>query len=198
MLHPVFGAMPLLSTMPLLSILRSVLRSLVAAGLCFLLMANPAEAARDTDSYDGNIFALYAGNGSLVPPATTLKDALEKERTSVIVFYLDDSSTSKIFAPVVSELQRLWGREVDLLPFTTDAFQGDASQDRSDPATYWHGTIPQVVVIDGKGKVLLDEDGQVPLEAINAAISAATGIEAPAEGSTTISFNELNTEVLSR
>ena len=192
MLHPLF------STMPLLSIMRSVLRTLIAAGLCLLLLASPSDAARDTDSYDGNIFALYAGNGSLVPPATTLKDALAKERTSVIVFYLDDSSTSKIFAPVVSELQRLWGREVDLLPFTTDAFQGDNSQDPAYLATYWHGTIPQVVVIDGKGKILLDEDGQVPLEAINAAISAATGIEAPAQGSTTISFNELNTEVLSR
>ena len=189
---------PLISTMPLLSIMRSVLRSLLAAGFCLLLIASPAEAARDTDSYDGNIFALYAGNGSLVPPTTTLKDALQKERTSVIVFYLDDSSTSKIFAPVVSELQRLWGREVDLLPFTTDAFQGDDSQDPADPATYWHGTIPQVVVINGEGKVLLDQDGQVPLEAINAAISTATGIEAPAQGSTTISFNELNTEVISR
>ncbi|AKN62204.1 thioredoxin [Synechococcus sp. WH 8020] len=184
--------------MPLLSIMRPVLRSLIAVGLSLLLLASPSEAARDTDSYDGNIFALYAGNGSLVPPPTTLKDALENERTSVIVFYLDDSSNSKIFSPVVSELQRLWGRELDLLPFTTDAFQGEDSQDPSEPATYWHGTIPQVVVIDGKGNVLLDEDGQVPLEAINAAISAATGIEAPAQGSTSISFNELNTEVLSR
>ena len=192
MLHQQF------STMPLLSIMRPVLRSLIAVGLSLLLLASPSEAARDTDSYDGNIFALYAGNGSLVPPPTTLKDALENERTSVIVFYLDDSSNSKIFSPVVSELQRLWGRELDLLPFTTDAFQGVDSQDPSEPATYWHGTIPQVVVIDGKGNVLLDEDGQVPLEAINAAISAATGIEAPAQGSTTISFNELNTEVLSR
>ena len=181
-----------------LSTIRSVLRSLFVLGLCLLLNANPSLAARDTDSYDGNIFSLYAGNGSLVPPATTLKDALEKERTIVVVFYLDDSSTSKVFAPVVSELQRLWGRELDLLPLTTDAFQGEDSQDPSEPATYWHGTIPQVVVIDGKGNVLLDEDGQVPLEAINAAISAATGIEAPAQGSTTISFNELNTEVLSR
>ncbi len=190
--------LPLFSTMPLLSIIRPVLRSLIAVGLSLLLLASPSEAARDTDSYDGNIFALYAGNGSLVPPPTTLKDALENERTSVIVFYLDDSSNSKIFSPVVSELQRLWGRELDLLPLTTDAFQGEDSQDPSEPATYWHGTIPQVVVIDGKGNVLLDEDGQVPLEAINAAISAATGIEAPAQGSTTISFNELNTEVLSR
>ena len=190
--------LPLFSTMPLLSIMRPVLRSLIAVGLSLLLLASPSEAARDTDSYDGNIFALYAGNGSLVPPPTTLKDSLENERTSVIVFYLDDSSNSKIFSPVVSELQRLWGRELDLLPLTTDAFQGEDSQDPSEPATYWHGTIPQVVVIDGKGNVLVDEDGQVPLEAINAAISAATGIEAPAQGSTTISFNELNTEVLSR
>ncbi len=184
--------MYLFSTLPLF------LRSLCVFGLCFLLTATPAGAARDTDSYDGNIFALYAGNGSLVPPATTLKDSLASGRTSVIVYYLDDSSTSKIFSPVVSELQRLWGREVDLLPFTTDAFQGDDTQDPEEPAAYWHGTIPQVVVIDSNGHIVLDEDGQVPLGTINAAISAATGIQAPDQGSTTVSFNELNTEVLSR
>ena len=65
--------------MPLLSIMRPVLRSLIAVGLSLLLLASPSEAARDTDSYDGNIFALYAGNGSLVPPPTTLKDSLENE-----------------------------------------------------------------------------------------------------------------------
>ena len=43
-----------------------LLRSVIAV-LSFCLIVLPVQAARDTDSYDGNIFALYAGNGSLDP-----------------------------------------------------------------------------------------------------------------------------------
>ena len=174
-----------------------LIRSVVAV-LALVLIALPAQAIRETDSYDGNIFALYAGNGSLVPPAVTLADSQQAGRTSVIVYYLDDSRTSKAFSPAVSELQRLWGNSVDLLPLTTDALQGRATNHRTDPAHYWHGIVPQVVVIDGNGQLLLDEDGQVPLEKINAAISEATGLPAPQGESMSLSFNELNTEVISR
>jgi hypothetical protein len=170
----------------------------IAVVLSLVVMVLPAQAIRETDSYDGNIFALYAGNGSLVPPAVTLAESQQAGRTSVIVYYLDDSRTSKAFSPSVSELQRLWGNSVDLLPLTTDALQGRANSDRTDPAHYWHGIVPQVVVIDAKGQVLLDEDGQVPLEKINSAISEATGIPAPQGQSMSLSFNELNTEVISR
>ena len=38
------------------------------AAVVFLLPLSPVQAARGTDSYDGNIFALYAGDGALVPP----------------------------------------------------------------------------------------------------------------------------------
>ncbi len=174
-----------------------LIRSIVAV-LALVLMALPAQAIRETDSYDGNIFALYAGNGSLVPPAVSLADSQQSGRTSVIVYYLDDSRTSKAFSPAVSELQRLWGNSVDLLPMTTDALQGRATNDRTDPAHYWHGIVPQVVVIDGDGQLLFDEEGQVPLEQINAAISEATGLPAPQGESMSLSFNELNTEVISR
>ena len=51
-----------------------LLRSIVAV-LSLMLLAMPAMAIRETDSYDGNIYALYAGNGSLVPPATTLQES---------------------------------------------------------------------------------------------------------------------------
>ena len=170
----------------------------IAVVLSLVVMVLPAQAIRETDSYDGNIFALYAGNGSLVPPAVTLAESQQAGRTSVIIYYLDDSRTSKAFSPSVSELQRLWGNSVDLLPLTTDALQGRANSDRTDPAHYWHGIVPQVVVIDAKGQVLLDEDGQVPLEKINSAISEATGIPAPQGQSMSLSFNELNTEVISR
>jgi hypothetical protein len=84
------------------------------------------------------------------------------------------------------------------MPLTTDALQDRIDRGVSDPAHYWHGRIPQVVVINGEGRLLLDEEGQVPLEAINVAISEATGLPAPEGVSTSLSFNELNTEVLTR
>ena len=175
-----------------------LLRSLLGLLCAITLIGAPVQASLTSDSYDGNIYALYAGNGSLVPPATTLADSQAAGRTSVLVFYLDDSSTSKAFSPVASELQRLWGRSVDLMPLTTDTLQNRKAEGAGDPATYWHGRIPQVVVLNGEGSVLLDQDGQVPLDAINQAISKATGIPAPEGVSTSLSFNELNTEVQTR
>lgn len=175
-----------------------LLNSLLGLLLAITLLGSAAHASLSDDRYDGNIYALYAGNGSLVPPATTLKDSLEAQRTSVLIFYLDDNSSSKAYAPAVSELQRLWGRSVDLMPLTTDALQGRQVEGKNDPANYWHGRIPQVVVLDGSGTVLLDEEGQVPLEAINKAVSKATGLPAPQGVSTSLSFNELNTEVQTR
>jgi len=175
-----------------------LLNSLLGLLLAITLMGPAANASLTDDRYDGNIYALYAGNGSLVPPSTTLKTSQDAGRTSILIFYLDDSSTSKAFAPSVSELQRLWGRAVDLMPFTTDALQGRPTEGPTDPASYWHGRIPQVVVLDGSGTVLLDEEGQVPLDTINKAISKATGLPAPEGVSTSLSFNELNTEVQTR
>ena len=168
--------------------------------VALLLLVSPAQAILNDDNYDGNIYALYAGNGSLVPPANTLEDTLADQRTAVIVYYLDDSAVSKRFAPVVSELQRLWGRGIDLLPLTIDPLQGRQPTGAADPASYWRGQIPQVVVIDPNGEVVFDQEGQVPLGSINDAISRATGLPAPElpainqEGS----FNEVNIEVTTR
>ena len=165
-----------------------------------LLLVSPAQAVLNDDNYDGNIYALYAGNGSLVPPANTLEDTLADQRTAVIVYYLDDSAVSKRFAPVVSELQRLWGRGIDLLPLTIAPLQGRQPTGAADPASYWRGQIPQVVVIDPNGEVVFDQEGQVSLGSINDAISRATGLPAPElpainqEGS----FNEVNIEVTTR
>ncbi|MEB3199630.1 MAG: thylakoid membrane photosystem I accumulation factor [Synechococcaceae cyanobacterium] len=170
---------------------------LLVCGLA--LTARPAWAALDDDRYDGNIYALYAGNGSLVPPRSSLAQALEDRRVSVLVYYLDDSSASKRFAAVVSELQRLWGQSVELMPLVTDPLQDRPDRGPADPAHYWHGEIPQVVVLDAAGKVVFEASGQVPVQQINAAISRATGLTLPASalaGSVTGSFNELNSEVV--
>ena len=169
---------------------------IVVLGL--LWAPGPAAASLENDRYDGNIFALYAGNGSLVPPRSTLAQSLAEHRVAVLVYYLDDSSVSKQFSPVVSELQRVWGNAVDLIPLVTDPLQNRPDGGVSDPAHYWDGLIPQVVVIDGDGRVVFDRHGQVNVDAINAAVSDATGIPmAPGSGnSATLSFNELNSEVV--
>lgn len=180
---------------------RPALRWLAGLLLALLLVlpgATPAWAGLDDDRYDGNIFALYAGNGSLVPPRSTLAEARADGRVAVVIYYLDDSSVSKRFAPVVSELQRQWGNSIELIPLVTDPLQERRSEGTDDPATYWKGTIPQVVVFDRGGKVVFDASGAVSAGAINAAISRATGIPlAPgAESLATESFNELNAEVV--
>ena len=172
--------------------IRLLILLLLSVGL-----AVPASAVLNDNAYDGNIYALYAGNGSLVPPSTTLADSMASGRTAVIIFYLDDSTVSKRFAPVVSELQRFWGRNIDLMPLTTDALQGRETSAPDDPARYWNGTIPQVTVITGEGRVIFDRAGQVPLASINEAISEATGLPAPdfSEIDQEGSFNEVNVEV---
>ncbi len=172
-------------------ILFRILSSLL---ILFILSVNPVYSDRDTDSYDGNIFPIYAGNGSLVPPPSTLTESLKNERTSVLVFYLDDSSTSKKFAPVVSGIKLLWSSSVDLIPLSIDELDNDDKKTFTDPGYYWHGKIPQVVIIDGKGNVLLDKEGQVSFDEINNAISEGTGLKKPEFNLTVKSFNEYNSE----
>ena len=160
----------------------------------FFLSVNPVYSARDTDSYDGNIYPIYAGNGSLVPPPSTLSESLKNERTSILVFYLDDSATSKQFAPVVSGIKLLWSSSVDLIPLSIDELDNDDQKTFTDPAYYWHGKIPQTVILDGKGNVLLDEEGQVSFDQINNAITKGTGLNKPDFDLTVKSFNEYNSE----
>jgi hypothetical protein len=178
-----------------------VIRPLAAVGLLLsLVVLAPAiaQASLTNNNYDGNIYALYAGNGSLVPPRSSLEQALAEHRPAVVVYYLDDDASSKQFAPVVSELQRLWGNSIELIPLVTDPLQNRPDRGPTDPAHYWHGRIPQVVVFNPDGKVLLDAEGQVGLDSINDAVSQATGITIPEEfrRSTTVSINELNAEMV--
>ena len=160
----------------------------------FFLFVNPVYSARDTDSYDGNIYPIYAGNGSLVPPQSTLSESLKNERTSVLVFYLDDSSTSKQFAPVVSGIKLLWSSSIDLIPLSIDELDNDDPKTFADPGYYWHGKIPQTVILDGKGNVLLDEEGQVTFDQLNDAITKGTGLKKPDFDLEVKSFNEYNSE----
>ncbi|MEB3258340.1 MAG: thylakoid membrane photosystem I accumulation factor [Cyanobacteriota bacterium] len=171
-------------------------KALVLTVLLVGLLACPpgAWASLDNDRYDGNIFALYAGNGSLVPPRLTLAESLADHRVTVLVFYLDDSAVSKRFAGIVSELQRVWGNSIELLPLVTDPLQGRVEGGPTDPLHYWRGVIPQVVVLGQEGQLVLDAPGQVEIDTIHAALSQATGLPLPPSSAErrVASFNELN------
>ena len=195
------------SPWPSFARLRAVLASVVASVWllaaplllsCLTAGVQPVGASLTNDSYDGNIYSLYAGNGSLVPPRSSLAATMAEHRVAVLIYYLDDSAVSKQFAPVVSELQRIWGNSIELIPLVTDPLQDRQDRGPTDPAHYWKGEIPQVVVIDATGKVSFEASGQVSVDAINSAVSRATGIAlGPGTGSSaTESFNELNSEVV--
>ena len=104
--------------------------------LVLLLFFNsyPANASRNNDNYDGNIFSIYAGNGSIVPPKTSLKESLKNKRVSILFFYLDDSSDSKALAPVISGLDLIWRENINIIALTTDDLQNlEKSQDPNQP-----------------------------------------------------------------
>jgi hypothetical protein len=127
----------------------------------------PALAGLNDDYFDGNIYALYAGNGSLVPPRVTLADSLRQHKPALLVFYVDDSSDCKQFASVVDRVQEFYGRAADLIPIDVDALSSQGTYGPEQPGYYYRGLLPQTVLIDQAGQVVLDEVGQITYERID-------------------------------
>jgi len=150
------------------------------------------------DRFDGNIFALYAGNGSLVPPRSRLKDSLRNHRVAIILFYLDDSRDSKAFAPSYSQLQAWYGRAADLIPISVDSFLPDTPYDIDQEAYYYRGQIPQVVILNQQGEKIFDEVGQIPYEAMDDVLRNAFDLVPRSESEKLLkrrSFNEFSSEL---
>jgi hypothetical protein len=145
----------------LLSFLLVILSCWIVAG------ASPALAGLHDDRFDGDIFALYAGNGSLVPPRVTLKDALQRKRPALLVFYVDDSQDCKEYSLIVSQLQQFYGRVTEFLPFRVDALPQKETYAPTEPGYYYKGFVPQTVLFDASGKVVLNEVGQLPFEKVD-------------------------------
>ncbi len=142
--------------------------SFLLAIFLLLLIATPtALASLNDDRFDGNIFALYAGNGSLVPAKVTLKESLKSSRPTLLVFFLDDSKDCKQFSTVVSQLQEFYGRAADFIPVNVDAMTNFVTDDSTKPAYYYQGFVPQTVLINQEGKVVLNEKGQVAFEKVD-------------------------------
>ena len=159
--------------------------------LLLIFTSYPANASRDNDSYDGNIFPIYAGNGAIVPSQTTLEESLKNERVSVLFFYLDDSSDSKAMAPVISGLDLIWRNNIDLIALTTDELQtSESATDSNKPNYYWNGLIPQTIILDSYGEVKFDKNGMVEIDDLNKIIGELKGIDIGESKFSVKSFNE--------
>ena len=161
--------------------------------LLIFFSSHPANASRNTDSYDGNIFPIYAGNGSIVPPKTTIEESIKNDRVSVLFFYLDDSSDSKAMAPIISGLDLIWRNNIDLIAITTDELQNDLSESKSgQPNHYWNGLIPQTIILDSAGEIKFDKNGLVNIDDLNKVIGELKGIDINDSSFSVESFNEYN------
>ncbi|MCL2926572.1 MAG: thylakoid membrane photosystem I accumulation factor [Trichodesmium sp. MAG_R01] len=148
-------------------IFLSLLSFLLAIFFLLLIAMPTALASLNDDRFDGNIFALYAGNGSLVPAKVKLKDSLKNSRPALLVFFLDDSKDCKQFSAVVSQLQEFYGRAADFIPVNVDAMINTVTDDSTKVAYYYQGFVPQTVLINQQGEVLINEKGQVSFEKID-------------------------------
>ncbi|RUS94298.1 membrane protein [Trichormus variabilis SAG 1403-4b] len=119
------------------------------------------------DRYEGNIFVIYAGNGSLVPPRQTLAQTLAQHKPALLAFYVDDSKDCKQYAVFISQTQAFYGRAAEIIPISVDTMPIKESYDPTEPGYYYSGGVPQVVIFDKSGKVILNKKGQVPFEEID-------------------------------
>ncbi|MBE9113873.1 thylakoid membrane photosystem I accumulation factor [Nodosilinea sp. LEGE 07298] len=126
-----------------------------------------ALAGLTDDNYDGNIFALYAGNGSLVPPRVSLEQSLKYGKPSIVVIYVDDSSDCKKFASVISQLQAPYGRVANFIPIMADSIPVKASYEPSEPGYYFNNAVPQTLIFNAQGDLVFNETGTVSYEAID-------------------------------
>jgi len=148
-------------------IVSSLFAFLLAIFFLLLIATPTALASLNDDRFDGNIFALYAGNGSIVPAKVTLQDSLKSSKATLLVFFLDDSKDCKKFSTVVSQLQEFYGRAADFIPVNVDTIINPMTNDSTKPAYYYQGFVPQTVLIDQEGKVVLNEKGQVAFEKVD-------------------------------
>lgn len=148
--------------------LSKSLLTLIALSASFLLLGMPAAWANiNNDTYDGNIFVIYAGNGSLVPPKLNLVESFNREQPVLLVFYLEDSSDCKQYSQVVSQLQSYYGRAASFIPVNIDSIPVKSSYETNEPGYYYQGFVPQTVVLDANGIVVFNRKGQVEFEKVD-------------------------------
>jgi hypothetical protein len=161
-------------------------------------IAAPASALLTDDRFDGDIFTLYAGNGSLVPPKVTLKQAFDRQKPILLVFYIDDSSDCKQYSAVLSQLQGFYGRVADFIALRVDALPPKDRYLPTEEGYYYKDAVPQTVLFDASGKIVLNETGNLPFERIDDEFRKVFDL-LPRSESTTLkrrAVNEINTELV--
>lgn len=146
---------------------RLVSKCLLLLTCLLIISTQTAYAGIKDDLYDGNIFVVYAGNGSLVPPKESLAQSLAEHRPTLLAFYVDDSSDCKTYAISISRVQEFYGRVAEIIAINVDTIRPKATYDPTEPGYYYSGGVPQVVVFNQSGEVVLNEKGQVPFEKID-------------------------------
>lgn len=165
-----------------------------------------ATAKLTDDHYDGNIFVLYAGNGSLVPTNETLAQALSRARAVMLVFYVDDSRDCKDYALVVSRVQERYGRRTSVLPINVDAIplreanadtRGTAFTAREAGFYYRDAGVPQTVILNPAGDVRFDATGVQSFEQLDAVLREVFDLEPanPPQPPQRQEYNEFNAEL---
>jgi hypothetical protein len=158
----------------------------------------PAFASIDDDRYEGNVYILYAGNGSLVPPRLTLTESMQRKMPAVIVFCVDDSKDCKQYSIVVSRIQEYYGRAASIIPIAVDTIPIKANYNKDEVGYYYKGFVPQTVILDREGKVVFDGKGQVNFEAADDVLRKVFDL-LPREESTQLkrrTVNEFNSELV--
>jgi len=146
---------------------RLVSKALVLLACLFIINMQAASAGIKDDNYDGNMFVVYAGNGSLVPPRQTLAQSLGEHKPTILAFYLDDSRDCKEYAITISRVQEFYGKAAEIMPINVDSIPFKKTYEPTEPGYYYSGVVPQVVVFNQSGKVVLNKQGQVPFEEID-------------------------------
>jgi len=150
-----------------------------------------ASALLEDDRYDGDIFALYAGNGAIVPPRSTLQNSLKAGKPTVLVFYLDDSADCKTYALTVSRIQEFYGRAMDISAIRVDSLPVKETYEPNEAGYYYRGFVPQTVIFDGEGKVRLDEVGNTDYGQIDDTLRSVFNLE-PRDKSVVLTRRRLN------
>lgn len=189
--------LPLSSSLWWRSLSKFLTKCFIFLCCAFLFFVKPAEAGINDDKFDGNIFVLYAGNGSLVPARGTLAQSLHSNKPAILFFYVDDSSDCKQYAIVVSTVQAFYGKEVEIIPVDVDAIPVKAKYEPTEPGYYYSGGVPQVVAFNKSGEVILNKKGQVPYEEIDDKFREVFDLLPRSESKEfkRRSFNEFNTQL---
>ena len=157
----------------------------------------PARASIDNDKYEGNIYILYAGNGSLVPPRIDLQESLKRGTPAILVYYVDDSSDCKQYSFVVSRLQEFYGRAASIIPVSVDSLALNQEYTPEEPGYYYEGKVPQTVILDQEGKIVFNKQGQRQYEEMDDVLRQVFNL-VPRSKSIQLqrrSFNEYNAEI---